>query len=141
VCARALAVPLEHSSSSRRRWYATSIEQLVVGVAPVMGWGGAPAAGAERARFVRAHRKSVQRWLDDLEAAGIVAHEPERDDRGLWWRTQIVLARAPVPSASELGAAHDGSNLTRTSRTCSWQPGWALGLSTEREVPGSALCR
>jgi hypothetical protein len=56
-------------------------------------------------RFVRAHRKSVQRWLDDLQAAGVVAHEPERDARGWWWRTQIVLLGAPAPTADELRVA------------------------------------
>jgi hypothetical protein len=31
---------------------------------------------------VRAHRKSVQRWLDDLQAAGLLAYEGENDNRG-----------------------------------------------------------
>ena len=88
-----------------RRGYATSIEQLVVGLAPVMGWGPVPRDRAGRARFVRAHRRSVQRWLDDLQAAGLVAHEPERDGDGLWWRTQIVLLPAPPPEAVELQRA------------------------------------
>jgi hypothetical protein len=93
---------LGHAARAGR--YATSIEQLVVGVAPVMGWGSIP-TGADRTRFVRAHRKSVQRWLDDLEAARVVAHEPERDDDGRWWRTQIVLLAAPEPAARDLGVA------------------------------------
>jgi hypothetical protein len=41
---------LAHAAGSAR--YATSIEQLVVGLAPVMGWGSPPRGGAERARFV-----------------------------------------------------------------------------------------
>jgi hypothetical protein len=94
---------LGHSARSGR--FATSVEQLVVGVAPVMGWGCVPRDGAERARFVRAHRKSVQRWLDDLQAAGLVEHEPERDNRGQWWRTQIVLLAAPEPTPEELRVA------------------------------------
>jgi hypothetical protein len=94
---------LGHAASSAR--YATSIEQLVVGLAPVMGWGTPPRAGAGRARFVRAHRQSVQRWLDDLQAAGLVAHEPERDEYGRWWRTQIVLLLAPEPSAHDRRSA------------------------------------
>ena len=94
---------LGHSARSGR--FACSIEQLVIGLAPVMGWGAVPTGGSERARFVRAHRKSVQRWLDDLQAAGVVAHEPERDQRGWWWRTQIVLLTAPAPSAEELRVA------------------------------------
>jgi hypothetical protein len=94
---------LGHAARSAR--YATSIEQLVVGLAPVMAWGTVPRGRAERARFVRAHRKSVQRWLDDLEAAGLVAHEPERDDLGRWWRTQIVLLAASEPDCGELEVA------------------------------------
>jgi hypothetical protein len=94
---------LGHAARSAR--YATSIAQLVVGLAPVMGWGAVPRGRAERARFVRAHRRSVQRWLDDLEAAGLVAHEPERDAGGRWWRTQIVLLAAPSPSAGEFAVA------------------------------------
>ena len=94
---------LGHAARSGR--FACSIEQLVIGLAPVMGWGTVPAGGPERARFVRAHRKSVQRWLDDLQAAGVVAHEPERDQRGWWWRTQIVLLTAPAPNAEELRVA------------------------------------
>ena len=69
------------------------------------GMGPVPSSRGERARFVRAHRKSVQRWLDDLQAAGVVAHEPERDQRGWWWRTQIVLLTAPAPTAEELRVA------------------------------------
>jgi hypothetical protein len=94
---------LGHAARSGR--FACSIEQLVVGLAPVMGWGAVPASRPERARFVRAHRKSVQRWLDDLQAAGVVAHEPERDARRCWWRTQIVLLTALTPNAEELRVA------------------------------------
>ena len=106
--ARAYAVKrylfrLGHAARSGR--FACSIEQLVAGLAPVMGWGSVPREGAERARFVRAHRRSVQRWLDDLQAAGVLAHEPERDERGAWWRTQILLLAAPVPWAEELRLA------------------------------------
>jgi hypothetical protein len=94
---------LGHAARSAR--FATSVEQLVAGLAPVMGWGTPPRRGLERARFVRAHRKSVQRWLDDLQAAGLVAHEPERDQAGRWWRTQIVLLRAPAPDPHDLEVA------------------------------------
>jgi hypothetical protein len=94
---------LGHAARSGR--YACSVEQLVVGLAPVMGWGEVPRGHSERARFVLAHRKSVQRWLDDLQAGGVAAHEPERDARGWWWRTQIVLRAAPAPTAEELRVA------------------------------------
>jgi hypothetical protein len=94
---------LGHAARSAR--FATSVEQLVVGLAPVMGWGAVPRGRGERAQFVRAHRKSVQRWLDDLQAAGLVAHVPERDGRGQWWRTQIQLFVAGDPTAQELRVA------------------------------------
>jgi len=94
---------LGHAQHSAR--YATSIGQLVAGVAPVMGWGQVPTDAAGRARFVCAHRKSVQRWLNDLAAAGVIAHEPERDQAGMWWRTQIVLLAAPQPDAGERAVA------------------------------------
>jgi hypothetical protein len=94
---------LGHAARSGR--FACSLEQLVAGLAPVMGWGRVPRGGAERARFARAHRRSVQRWLDDLHAAGVVAHKPERDEHGAWWRTQIELLAAPVPCAEELRLA------------------------------------
>jgi hypothetical protein len=94
---------LGHAQRSAR--FACSIEQLVLGLAPVMGWTAQPGSDGDRGRFVRAHRKSVQRWLDDLQAAGLVAHEPERDAADRWWRTQIVLLVAPEPSRAELRCA------------------------------------
>jgi hypothetical protein len=97
------AYRLGHAARSAR--FATSLQQLVVGLAPVMGWGPVPRGKAERARFVRAHRRSVQRWLDDLQEAGLVEHEPEKDGDGLWWRTQLVLLAAPEPCDVELRVA------------------------------------
>ncbi len=102
---RAQALPVPAGARAALGSYATSIAQLVAGVAPVMGWGPIPSDAAGRARFVRAHRRSVQRWLDDLQAAGVLAHEPERDTAGMWWRTQIVLLTAPEPGAAELATA------------------------------------
>ena len=64
------------------------------GVGAGDGLGPGAARRRERARFVRAHRRSVQRWLDDLEAAGLVVHEPERDAR-LVVANAIVLLAAP----------------------------------------------
>ena len=34
------------------------------------------------ARFVKAHRASVQRWLDWLQHAGLVSHTPQQDEEG-----------------------------------------------------------
>ena len=116
---------LGHAARSAR--FACSIEQLVMGLAPVMGWDTPRRGGSERARFVRAHRKSVQRWLDDLQAAGLVDHEPERDDGGCWWRTQIVLLAAPTPDSAELaGRAAAGARLesprARATTPCGTRP-------------------
>jgi hypothetical protein len=80
-----------------------------------------PKGGAERARFVRAHRRSVQRWLDDLQMAGLVADEPERDADGKWWRTQIVLLNSPEPSNSELAMARRRARV-ELARACTSAP-------------------
>jgi hypothetical protein len=70
----------------------------VIGLAPIMGWRNIPSSRehAARARFVKAHRKSVQRWLDWLELAGLITHTPQQDEEGFWWRTIIELR--PVPN-------------------------------------------
>lgn len=89
--------------------YACSIAQLVMGLAPIMGWKPPTRLGPaqsrdrqarsaferERALFVKAHRKSVQRWLDWLTAAGLVSHTPQQDEDGFWWRTIIRLNACP----------------------------------------------
>ncbi|MEO8691003.1 MAG: hypothetical protein ABI611_22665 [Solirubrobacteraceae bacterium] len=131
---------LGHAARSAR--FATSVEQLVVGLAPVMGWGRVPRERAERARFVRAHRKSVQRWLDDLQAAGLVAHVPERDVRGQWWRTQIVLLAAGEPAAQELrvaGVRARGWRRRERARRRVWRVAPSLAAIRGRSgVPGRA---
>lgn len=72
--------------------YACSLEQLTVAVAPVVGWGPVPPASSiERARWFRAHRKSVQRWLELLTDAGLVHVAGVRDSDGYWWRTVVTL--------------------------------------------------
>jgi hypothetical protein len=77
--------------------FGCSLAQLVIGLAPIMGWRGIPDRGDEQAvaRFVKRHRKSVQRWLDWLALAGLVSHTPQQDEDGFWWRTIIELH--PVP--------------------------------------------
>ena len=122
---------LGHAASSAR--YATSVEQLVVGLAAVMGWGPIPLAERERARFVRAHRRSVQRWLDDLQAAGLVAHEPERDGDGLWWRTQIRLLAAPAVDANDVRHA--------TLRARGWRARERARRRTSRVSPALGTIR
>jgi hypothetical protein len=127
---------LGHAARSAR--FATSTEQLVMGLAPVMGWGAVPRGNTERARFVRAHRKSVQRWLDDLRAAGVVAHEPERDEHGRWWRTQVVLLDAPQPAREELRAAGErarGWRARERARRRRRRPSRLAGIRARAAVP------
>jgi hypothetical protein len=134
---------LGHAARSGR--FATSVAQLVVGLAPVMGWGTVPRGRVVRARFVRAHRRSVQRWLDDLQRAGVVAHERERDQRGQWWRTQIVLLAAPEPSREELGVARvrgRGSKRRERARRRAGRVAPSLAAIRGRSgVPGGVMQR
>lgn len=87
--------------------FACSIAQLVAALAPIMDWGPPPATRAERERWVCAHRKSVERWLNDLQVAGLLSYEGERDNRGQLWRTLITLHAAPGPPADELHWARE----------------------------------
>ena len=89
--------------------YGCSLAQLVIGLAPIMGWKGIPDRGDEQAvaRFVKRHRKSVQRWLDWLQLAGLVSHTPQQDEEGFWWRTIIQLHAVPELPAELLQEAVD----------------------------------
>ena len=89
--------------------YGCSLAQLVIGLAPIMGWRGIPDRGDEQAvaRFVKRHRKSVQRWLDWLALAGLVSHTPQQDEEGFWWRTIIELHPVPQLPAELLAEAID----------------------------------
>jgi hypothetical protein len=87
--------------------YGCSVAQLVFGLAPIMGWTHIPATRdhAGRVRFVKRHRKSVQRWLAWLEFAGLVVHTPQQDEEGFWWRTIIELHATPALDPDLLAAA------------------------------------
>jgi len=89
--------------------FGCSLAQLVIGLAPIMGWRGIPDRGDEQAvaRFVKRHRKSVQRWLDWLQLAGLVSHTPQQDEEGFWWRTIIELHPVPQLPAELLHEAVD----------------------------------
>ena len=134
---------LGHAQRSAR--YATSVEQLVVGLAPVMGWGPVPRERAERARFVRAHRKSVQRWLDDLQAAGVVAHEPERDGAGSGGARRSCCSPRRSPTADELrwraARARVAAPRARApARGRAWRRAWP-GSVARSGVPERAVAR
>lgn len=81
--------------------FACSLEQLVRGVAPTLGWTGSPA------KMMRNHRRSVQRWLDWLQRAGLAEHTPQRDGQGNWWRTIITLHEA----GAELGESEAAASV------------------------------
>jgi hypothetical protein len=93
--------------------YACSLSQLVFGLAEIMGWRGIPDRhdDAGRRRFVKRHRKSVQRWLAWLQLAGLVDHTPQQDEEGFWWRTIIELQ--PVPQLPD-----DVLTAARARRSC-----------------------
>lgn len=82
--------------------YACSVSQLAVGLAPLLGWPPAPEDLELRAAWLAARRRSLKRWLDDLQAAGILSYEAEKDNRGQWWRTIITLHAAPAASVEDL---------------------------------------
>ena len=100
--------------------YGCSLAQLVMGLAPIMGWRDIPQLSRDPdvghqlrrhrydqqvARFVRRHRKSVQRWLAWLQRAGLLTHTPQQDEEGFWWRTVIELHPVPPLPAELLEAA------------------------------------
>jgi hypothetical protein len=94
--------------------YATSVWQIVEGLAPIVGWGAPPPRGHPgRERWCRAHAENVRRWLEDLQDGGLISFTAEPDNRGQDWRTIITLHKAPEPPADELDAA--------TRRKDAWQ--------------------
>lgn len=95
---------LAHAQRSGR--FACSVDQLVAGLAPIMRWGPVPPRGsAQRTRFFRRHRASVQRWLDWLQAGGLISVCGQQDEHGYWWRTVIELHASPAPPREDLQAA------------------------------------
>src|SRR5512144_1488537 len=87
--------------------FACSIWQLAVGLAPIVGWPPAPPANEpeERARWLAKRRRSLKRWLEDLQAMGVLAYQAECDQRGRWWRTIITLRAPEQPPPGALAAA------------------------------------
>jgi hypothetical protein len=101
-----------HAKGSGR--YATSIWQLVDGLAPILGWGTPPPKDhPDRERFCRAHAQNVRRWLEDLQSGGLISFTGEPDNRGQDWRTIITLHKPPELPADELDVA--------TARKKAWE--------------------
>jgi hypothetical protein len=93
-----------HGERSGR--FARATEDLVAGLASIMGWGPVPPRGsAERGRFFRRHRASVQRWLGELEAMGLIEVDAQKDNQGFWWRVVITLLEAPTPPPEDVAGA------------------------------------
>ena len=125
--------------------YACSLSQLVMGLAPIMGWREIPQLSRDAdvghrlrrhrydqqvARFVRRHRKSVQRWLAWLQRAGLITHTPQQDEDGFWWRTVIELQAVPVLDAELLEAAARRRRAWPASERRRRQRGRARDLTT-----------
>ena len=90
---------LAHANKSGA--FACSVDQLVSGLMPVMGWQDHGDARANRS----AHSRSVRRWLERLAAMGLIEWAGVRDAQNRWWRTEITLLEAPAPDPYWLRAA------------------------------------
>ena len=84
-----------------RAQIACSMPQLVAGLAPTMGW----ERGADRFADRDAHHASVRRWLDLLQALGLIRWQAGINDVGEEARTEITLLAFPDVDAAELRAA------------------------------------
>jgi hypothetical protein len=99
--------------------YASTLLQLATGLAPIMGWPlpdrmDDPFVAAD---FLKRHRASIQRWLDDLHVAGLVSHEPERNADGQWYRLRITLHPSPaIPAEILEGVTQRQRGWTRRER-------------------------
>lgn len=79
--------------AERSGCFATTPDQLVAVFIRVMGRG----HGSREANR-SAHARSVRRWLDDLQAMGLIEWGGVRDNVGRWWRTEIPPAVAIATS-------------------------------------------
>lgn len=81
--------------------FATTSKQLVwaLGKGPLRSTWGAPPPqmdGPDAGKYWRAHRRSVSRWLDSLEGAGVIRCAGHRDNQGYWWRMEVELQLVDV---------------------------------------------
>lgn len=81
--------------------FATTQDQLVAALIPMMGWQDKGTVEANRS----AHGRSVRRWLDRLQAMGLLEWHGVRDNHGRWWRIELRLLAAPEPDRSALAVA------------------------------------
>jgi hypothetical protein len=79
----------------------TSMPQLVRGLAAGLDWECSEDRFADRDR----HHTSVRRWLDALQAAGLIRWRAAENDEGELCRTEITLLPVPELDAHELAAA------------------------------------
>jgi hypothetical protein len=123
--------------SARRGFDVDRAARGGVGAGDRVGRGLARSGGA--ARFVRAHRKSVQRWLDDLQAGGLVAHEPERDEQGLWLAdADRAAARSVGDRGGDAGCATSRARLAAQGAYASAQGAVAPSLGAIQAPSGLA---
>lgn len=97
---------------------ATSMPQLVRGLAPALGWTVMQDRFADRDR----HHASVRRWLEALQAAGLIRWRAGENEEGEFCRTEITLLPAAELEAVELAAAE--------ARWRAWRRRYGPGFET-----------
>jgi hypothetical protein len=97
----------------------SSMPQLVAGLAPIMGWERSDDRFADR----DAHHASVRRWLDLLQAIGLIRWQAGINDAGEEARTEITLLAVPDVDDAQLRAA--GGRLATWRRR--YGPNWDTG--------------
>lgn len=87
--------------------FATTYEQLLVAIARLAKiWGPVPPAETlAREEWVKDHRGTLYKWLDDARQAQLIAGGGVKDNREIWWRTEITVLGVPELSAEQLAAA------------------------------------
>jgi hypothetical protein len=97
---------------------ATSMPQLVRGLGPALGWERSEDRFADRDR----HHASVRRWLEALQAAGLIQWRAAENEEGELCRTEVTLLPAPELDAEELAAAE--------TRWHAWRRRYGASLET-----------
>ena len=98
---------------------ASSMPQLVAGLAPIMGWERSGDRFADR----DAHHASVRRWLDLLQAIGLIRWQAGINDAGEEARTEITLLAVPDVDTGELRAARERLTYWRRRYGPRWDTG------------------